>query len=255
MNLPAKKLGIDEGLAVRDKLGHEVIELALNQNKWHIIQENCLDFDLENQFVQEYKHDKFKYFSDPITAILGPSVQDQIQIKFNDSIQKNETISKITTWARNISGTGRIMDSITLIADELFTNAVFNALPYYVGLPKGIDRREKVNLTDKKVCQFFAGHNEHRLILGCTDSFGSLNTQKLLKLIQSTYVKGIAGSINYSSAGAEVGCRLMFDKCINFYAGVWLHEKTTIALGLPIGPKSRAVDLNLKNLHLMEIRE
>ena len=255
MNAIAKKLEATTNFVVQNLPADEVIGLIVAKGATSIIQENSPDFELEKQFVKTIEQNASSFFSDPLKTILGASLIDQTQINFKESVQKSETIEKVKAWLSGVKGAKRLDDAIYLIVDELFTNAIYNALPFFVGLNDGLDRREKVDLTDRKTCKLFVGYNERRLILGCSDSFGSLNIVKLITQLHSTYLKGIAGSIKYGAGGAGVGSRLMFDSCINFYIGVREHEQTTVALGLPIGPNARGIDTSFKNIHLIRSNE
>ncbi|MDZ4660768.1 MAG: hypothetical protein SGJ18_04040 [Pseudomonadota bacterium] len=255
MNSLVKKQVYIPSVLVKDLPADEVIKIITVSQVGHVVQKNGVDFELEKQFVDGVKLNSLNYFSDPLKAILGSTLINQLHIKFKESVQKKETIEKVKVWVSNIRGASRIQDSIYLIVDELFTNAIYNALPFFVGLRDSLDRKEKVDLTDRKACEIFVGHNEHRLILGCSDSFGSLNLEKLSNQLLNTYAKGIAGSIKYGKNGAGIGCRLMFDNCINFYLGVRENEQTIVALGLPIGPNARAIDINFKNIHFIINKE
>ena len=70
------------------------------------------------------------------------------------------------------------------VADELVTNAVFNA-PFVneSNTQPGANREDSsVKMTYNKEARFFMANNTDRVLIGCIDPYGSLNLNHLRRL-------------------------------------------------------------------------
>ncbi len=237
----------------------EVLRYAVEENISQIVQE-ANPFSAKEVLSSFAMMDApLSFFDFPLATILTPdsiSVESekklrQLNIPFYASDEKEEILDVIGQYMRSIAASGVLEADVRLVADELFTNAIFNA--GFQQTPGGAARTNSIVLNDKQTCRLLVGAQDDRLVLVCEDLFGSLNILKLLTRIRKCYEEGAYNAITWDKAGAGIGSFLIFQSCISVYYAVQENERTMIACVLPLRKGAKARSEMGKGIHFVNI--
>lgn len=234
-------IGIGRGLSAQ-----QVIESICGFSFKHIVQEDGLAFSDELRAACEMTKDPSAFIVNPLDVILGESAIPETALTILNSAKekKQKVLSQFSDYLQNLKGTRAIVEQALMIADELYTNGAKNAWPKDKSLFEGEPVREGT-------LEFFAQASENRLIFGCRDSFGELNTSSVVDRIHKCMILGVAGAIRQGPGGAGIGSYMVFDACISYYAGVNPGKNSVVCVAMPLGLNRRAVAGLPKNIHLI----
>lgn len=238
-----------------------ILGMALSGNIRHICQSSHPFFteNLNTAALLMKNESAFKNY--PVSSILKPSVVGEVaersllfyEVEFQESNQKHDILADIESL---ISARGVIKsvaaDALN-IADELFTNAIYNA-PFVDkdNNPSDVSRGEaNVKLSGGKKARLFMGADERRLVMGCSDQYGSLNLLKLFERIKNCYDHGVAENMNMHGGGAGIGSFLVYNSAMSYFALTETGSFTQICCTLPIKISGRARSEMQKNLHFI----
>ena len=241
-----------EGISFAEDLTPvKILALALNEGVQHIIQAKGPTFKTELLSSIRMLENASEFFREPTHVVLGKERKDSFVFKFHSSNQKNELMSRFEKVLDQIPGTSTIRDSAMRIADEMFTNALFNAPVDEASQFTHADspRHLGVELTPGDEAIFIVSYDLDSLALACIDRFGSLKIENLLKRIQECYERGLSHSIRSTHGGAGIGCHAMFEMSSSFYLGVQSGKKTVICCKLSLHRSFKETGLLFKNLH------
>lgn len=228
-----------------------VLSFAINHGWNQIVQISAKDFQAEVRLSTLMLNEGPRYLQFPLSAVLDPehvgeTRESELTMFKRDFTRLDEKVSVIEALRTRLSSvTGAsLIGEIILVGDEIFTNAILHA-PDPERTTKGVSASDKV-------ATLFCGWNESRLVLGCSDLYGSLPMSKLLVRILDCYKQGVSKVINMApDRGAGIGLFLLFDSCTSLYIGIDPGQKTTVCCSFPLkvsGRKRRQMD---KNLHLL----
>ena len=173
------------------------------------------------------------FLENPAEVILGPSGQKikQKTWELRSSNQKQAVLNKVQAFLSQIPKFGAIRNSVSMIADELLTNAIFNAPfedPNYT-----LDRNTLVVLDPGMSAQLTVAYTAERLFVGCFDSFGTFDCQNLLDRI-SQYSSDGMSSVNMGIGGAGVGLMRVIYLSSELYVVVEEGRRTLVGCSLPL---------------------
>lgn len=247
-------------IAVREKIfPGEVMNEALGQKVSHICQTSHPYFveDLNVAAVMLGCPDIFR--QNPVSSILNTASTDFRQLdqkiifefEFNAAKQKSQTLQGVENALIKKSVPASIVSDAVIVADELFTNAVFNApfVDLENTLPGASREDQNVKMHDGKFAKLFMGADTSRLVIGCVDMYGTLNMMKLFSRIQKCYNNGVSESMNMSSGGAGIGSFMVYNAAASYFSVVEERVSTMICCALPIKMSNRARLALPKNLH------
>jgi hypothetical protein len=239
----------------------QVLSLVIDKGVEHVVQSGH-PFNAKEIFTtQVLENGGEVFFNNPLASIFSPRnlVADLTEFilyhkQFSQAIHKKEIIAKIEEiLATGIKSASLRADIIT-IADEMVTNAVFNAP--FVDLENsasGASREDQsVQMTDNKNGQMWIAQDDERVLVLCQDEYGTLNPDKMLKKIRHIYETNVADNINMTGqGGAGIGTYMMFNTCISFFVGVQKGKRTIVGCILPKKGSVRERSQMLKNLHFI----
>lgn len=133
------------------------------------------------------------------------------------------------------------------ILDELYTNALFNA-PSQAST--GIRANRTATLVESAAhpIYVFAAYDKDHLLLGCSDSHGTLNRDHLTAHLLKAHSTQQAQP-NLGSGGAGLGLKMVIENSANFYIYCEKDQRTIIGCGLLL--KGRRANLSeTKHLHV-----
>lgn len=149
-----------------------------------------------------------------------------------------------------------LISDIVLVADEMFTNAVFNApwVDLKTGKNPGIDRNDPdIALHSGDFAEIIVGKNDQRVVVVCRDPYGSLNLNAYLSRIQECQVKGVATAMRMTTGGAGIGSYMVLNICSCLYVGVEKGVRTVVAATFNWKWSGRKRSESTKNIHCFEI--
>jgi hypothetical protein len=208
--------------------------------------------------------DQSIFLKNPTEAILQPIelMHDKkgqsvvFSESFNIHSQKSGLLDRVENRLLNLKINSTIRSDIRLIADELFTNAIYHAP--YAGL--GIDRIQIQNEFSEKLRRppelstIFIGKNSDTIVIGCEDKYGSLDNQKLIRQIKKCEYENPGECIIMDERyGAGIGSYMIFNLSMSYYSIVNKNKCTIICCTLPITVSNRARQIFSKNIHLNTI--
>lgn len=206
-----------------------------------------------------------EFVENPLGSILLPKESalaseqkiDKLSIDFFKASQKRNALQDLKQYLEKYTSSASLINELTSAADELFTNAIFNA-PFSdeSSVNPGKDRTDtSTQMIDGNSAELFAGVHSDRIVIGCKDPYGSLNLQSLLSRILKCYKDGVGKSINMGPGGAGIGSYLVFNTGTSYYVGILKGEATVVCFSVPQKMSSRKRGQVPKNLHFFEIKQ
>ncbi|CAM6005643.1 unnamed protein product [Sphagnum balticum] len=104
-------------------------------------------------------------------------------------------------------GAKSLEDSILFVADELFTNALYNAP--FADKDYSLDRSTMVFLDPALSPEIVISHNSKHLFLGCLDHFGSFDCEEFLKRSSKTTKLSAEDFVKLDVGGAGLECYVL----------------------------------------------
>lgn len=231
----------------------------------HVCQTDAgsIENELNTAALMTYNPQIFLDF--PIASILNPteitpqinSNLTKLHISFSQAKQKSSVLDVLRDLLVKAGRPDSLISDAVLVADEMFTNAVFNApfIDLKTGKNLGINRNDSsVQMTQGQKAELFVGHDDSRLAIVCRDNYGTLNLDKFLRRIYDCYVKGVTASIRLSgTGGAGIGSHMVFNMSSSLYVGVKRGQTTVVGASLHWKWSNRRRIESTKNLHCFEI--
>lgn len=253
----AKSIGVSH----ENEMGY-LVELVADNGLHHVVQLSNAQFKSELNTSALMLNDSDLFFNKPVVSILSPdqaeTSKDSDYILWEKEFTYKETktrdLDELDEFLEPIIRQQSTRQSIRLIADELYTNAVYNAPLTKLGkqLLKILPFRK---YNKPKSARLFIAKHDDRLIVGCEDQFGSLRVSALMKRVKSIYKKGVGSSIKYtSSTGAGIGTYMILQACTSYFAAVYEDKKTLVMGVIPLGMSSRKREELPKNIHLIQYK-
>lgn len=238
----------------------QVLRLATELSYTHVVQKNGLEYAKELNSSEMLIDRPHGFFEFPVASVFAPSdlspaseqrliISDQ---QFNSSGQKPQVLENFTTAMQGKSFPQTFVSDALLIADEMFTNAVFNA-PFAERSEITGRHNNSITFDLERPGRMILAADETRLMIACEDPYGSLNLTGYLSKIKATYDRGAAASMNFGSGGAGIGSYIIFNTSASLFVGVKSGRATIIASLLPLGLSNRKRALLPKHLHWIQL--
>lgn len=271
-NTPPQEVDLSQGPASanRSQIGiaealepQEIIRLAVENGFNQICQKTGHEFSKEMAAAQLLARTPQSFFDFPIASIFSPDHLSAdaektfvfFDQKFNSTAQKPETLSKLFAAFEKAGISSSVTQDATMVADEFFTNALFNAPfvdPATNKNPNVVRQNTVVNYDGGKEGHLFAAKDEKRLLIGVRDPYGTLDLKFFLGKIKATFDKGPEQTINFGPGGAGLGSYMIFNVGVSFYFGVLPKHETILCCVIPLGISDRRRAMLPKNLHWIQ---
>lgn len=92
------------------------------------------------------------------------------------------------------------------------------------------------------------------LAISAFDDYGSLDSKKFLKKIESALALGLDKSINFGKGGAGIGSSLIFGNCDSLFLGVHANRKTRVSVIMPFNVPERKFEGLQRSINIIELR-
>jgi len=244
--LPAKTIAICKNTETKD-----AIDFIASTNVSHVVQ---VDENFNKQMATSIKiiTDPEKYLFHPSECTLGPQKESRyFKMAISCSKEKRDVVEKLLKFAENLVSISSIRDSLALMADELITNAFFNAPTdsEEQHIYAHMKRTEIVQLAPNKCAEVFLTVAKDCLMIGCTDLYGSIQLEEFIKRLQKNYGDSKTFNMNMGHAGAGIGCRMMIDHSSSFSVVAKKNQRTVMSCTLPLAQSMKSLEARKKSLH------
>lgn len=237
-----------------------ILKLALDHGARQICQVDAGFIEKEVQSSAAMLFRPALFLSCPVSLILDPKRSSiireneltKLNLQFARATEKAGTLNRIGDYLRSQGKSQSLVSEVTLVADEMFTNAIFNApfVDMATGKNPDLDRTNtSVAMGKDQRAELLIGHDEDRLVIACRDPFGSLEPKKLLQRIRDCWNEGVSANMKMGSGGAGIGSFMVFNSCSSYYVGVEKHGMTVVAVTIHWKWSSRKRMGATKNLH------
>jgi hypothetical protein len=255
--IPHLSIGLAPGFAPG-----RVLRQAIELNLSNIVQKFSprYEADIESSKVMLCRPQD--YFDFPVSTILSPGRVSEMreeelkgfQFNFQRGSQKESALIDLGNYLAPLLNGSAISDCL-LIADELFSNAVFNA-PYAAQNAQSNEvprDDESVLHRPLKTGQLFAGSDENYLVIGCRDEYGTLDPRALIHRLSNTYQNNENRTVREGPGGAGLGTLMIFNACSGFYVGARQGSHSVLcAVIMRKGGMRRRME-SPKSLHLLSV--
>lgn len=256
--IDAQCIGLAEALTPEN-----VLRFATDNQLKHVCQKQGFEYARELESANAIVNGPDCFRQLPGATILTPydltptseSKLMSVNAFFDGSDHKRDVLELVTREMNLRAHSQTLVEDVISVADELFTNAVYNApfVDLVTQVNPGISRHDtQVRFESGKRARLFLAEDQTRLVIGCEDPFGSLNLNRWLGKIKDTYVRGPAATMNFGPGGAGLGSYIIFNAGSSLYFGVWPGQATVLACVIPLRMSLRKRTLLPKHLHWIQ---
>ncbi len=247
-------------IGIGNKISPErLLFLAVKYKFKHLLQNSAADTDVQFLSSEIMLDSPELFFKFPLSTILQPKAPNlktektlsKLKMKFKNSEQKSEVLEELAELLLSLSKDQSLMSDAKLVADELMCNALFNA-PAIKSIEEQKSPKLPTGSRSVKQAKLFVGCSEDLIVIGCEDSYGSLDVLKLLSRVSDCF-KGSdgAGIANLGNQGAGLGTYMVFTMCSSMYFAVDKNLRTIVCCSLNRNQKMKRSSTFSKTLHLI----
>lgn len=220
----------------------EVIENIHDKKIHHLVQKNNEDFESDLKRAVDLVNNPNKYFDKDNLLIESDGINTFL-MTFAGPDEKANLLEKSLNFIQNINSKLANHSALAVI-EELYMNSILDAPKEAKAL--GLNTKEEPRL-------LYIAYNSDFLQISCTDFYGSLSVNKLLKRMKDVYQKGVGQSINFDqNKGAGIGCYILFEHCSTLIFGVKRGEITKVSCIIPLRRGNKRMSSLKKSLHGFE---
>lgn len=202
----------------------------VNRNRSDLPQEllaSCLMITKPSIFVQNPIPFFLAGFSN--LQILTDSERN-LTLSFRKSTQKAEVLQELEMFLAKNPKTKSLSDICIQSADELITNALFNAPVDADGerMFLNVDRQKVVEYPPEKKATLFACFSDDRITIGCEDTFGSMTVTEMYQYLRTKFSSDLSIP-RENSGGAGLGLKMIMENSANFYLFSERYRRSLVA--------------------------
>lgn len=171
--------------------------------------------------------------------------------RITSSDEKNPTLRHVEEYATALGVQPRFIEQLSAVADELITNAVYNAPRDAHGKPRYASRArsERVDLEPHEAVEVRVCCDGHRFGISIADVFGSLTTETLLDYLAKCQRRG-EDQIDKKEGGAGLGFYLMYESLSHLIVNISPRHRTEIVGILDIAGSFRDFSQKSKSFNI-----
>ncbi len=169
---------------------------------------------------------------------------------FNSSEEKPFLIKELGDFFKHERALRSIEDICLQTADEMISNAIYNAPVGVTGEPlyQNIPRDQDVTLSGGKKVKLFSSYTSQRVVIGCQDPYGSLDRSIILNRLVAIFGKREALP-KMSTAGTGMGLKVMIENSANFYMFGERRKRSIVACTFLLEGRRKNITKN-NHLHI-----
>jgi hypothetical protein len=147
--------------------------------------------------------------------------------KISGTSDKLPLIQKLYTFCEKLQSTPRTTERLLTVADEFIMNSLFDAPVDADGHHVHADdpRESGVALQEDQAITFGFGSDGRKIIISCSDAFGSLDVSKTLKSL-ARCVRGGEDQISQGPGGAGLGVYLAYQQLDHLVINLHPNKRT-----------------------------
>lgn len=240
----------------------QMISLFLDNHVQHVVQDSNLSPVTELELSSMVSKSPDLFFKFPLSSIFAKSAPtteteaalSKVSFKLSNISERAAVQEEIVQLMESSRASKTLIGDVRMVSDELITNSVYNAPHREKGtVSRDANRAEdRVQIDPEKKPHFFAASDEERLVVGCTDQYGSLNVKKFFERIRTCYVSNPGNVVNFGAGGAGIGAFMMLESCASFYIAVDEGQSTTVVCVFPLKLSGKQRLELPKNLHIVQ---
>ncbi len=162
---------------------------------------------------------------------LGPEVCGR-RVRLSHASKRAARLERMADYLESNSVSSRTIDILRNAAEELMTNAFYDA-PVAAGAIDGpISRTLDVELPDEFACDLAYGCRDDLAIVRVKDPFGSLSRDRLVEVLSRCARSGMSDEVDEAMGGAGLGMWRIFSNATFVAISVAENRHTEILVGV-----------------------
>ena len=181
---------------------------------------------------------------------------DPFRMRIEESARKREYLKRVANYASSLGCNTRSVEMIETVADELVTNAIFNAPRSPDGSSKygKLSRRERIVLEDQEVGELQFACDGAYIAIAQVDPFGALTQDTVVSYLNRCLIKG-PGQISDASGGAGIGLFRVFQSLSKLIINIDPGKKTEVITLIDLRLSMKRFRLASKSLHIFVVEQ
>lgn len=175
---------------------------------------------------------------------------EPLSLRINVAHDKSAYLAKVVDYANALGCNSRVVDLINGIADELITNALFNAPVDKDGNAKyrHLKRNEDLRLSDEESATLQFACDGDFIAVSSSDPFGSLDESTVIDYLNRCLSKG-PQQISEESGGAGLGLYRVFQSVSKFVVNLEPQKQTEVISLIDLRLTMKQFRLAAKSFH------
>lgn len=166
---------------------------------------------------------------------LGPDF-DARRVRLNSAGRRNERLERMSDFFAAKGVGTRTIERVRDVAEELLTNAFYDA-PVAAGLfAQAISRTQDVTLPEEHACELVYGCHGDLAVLRVRDPFGSLRRERLVEVLARCARTDMSVQVDETMGGAGLGLWRVFSAAT--FACVSVRENLSTEFVIGLGKRS-----------------
>ncbi len=184
----------------------------------------------------------------------GPNDENHVSIPFTSNFEKQAILEKLNFFLMQDNKLMNLKELCIQVADEMYMNAIFSAPVDETGkhFYQNLRRDQNVSFPSGKSAKIFSCFSQSRVIIGCTDPYGSLRIQTLVSHLNAVFINDQAKTKDNTSGGAGVGLKYMVENSSLLYSFIKPGEFSFVACGFLLKGMKSNLNEN-KNFHFIQL--
>ena len=181
---------------------------------------------------------------------FGLELHNEVVVRAED---RDQVVERLAQQVRAAGGGRRVVESVALVADELITNAVYNAPRDREGQARyaHLCRRDKVQLEPTEYVRVEYGADAERFGLAVTDCFGALTPETLRRALLRCLTEEV--QIEQKSGGAGIGLYTAVSHASQLAVNIQPGARTEIIALWQLARRKGASVAGSASVHVFEI--
>lgn len=189
---------------------------------------------LQHPFVEEHLENVLRTLASPkdprLLDWLGPSVSGR-RIRLTHSSRREQRIERMSAFFDEKGVGARTLAQLRDAAEELLTNAFYDAPVTAGAFKKAVSRTQEIALPDDSACDLAYGFRDDLAIVRVRDPFGSLSRRRLVEVLSRCARTGTV-EVDETMGGAGLGMWRIFSGASFVGVSVIKNRHTEVMVGI-----------------------
>ena len=174
-------------------------------------------------------------------------------VSLTDSTKRESALATVATTGREAGLSRRVVAMLVTVADELITNALYDAPTDEMGefTHAHRSRASMVSLPKGRVIEVSIGFDKNHLGISVADPFGSLRSQTVVDYLAKCYRRG-QDQVDRKEGGAGLGLFYVFESSSALVVDLLPKKKTTLISLIPVAGSYRTTIRASKSICVFE---